>query len=222
MIRVVVADDQSLVRAGIVVVLEASGDIQVVGQAKDGYEAVELAQQLQPDLVCMDIRMPGLNGIDATRQISEKSGGRIPVLIVTTFDLDDYVFSALEAGAAGLLLKGTDEDTLVSAIRSVASGEGTLDQQITRRVIAEFAVRRPSSQRRKEDAVVMFTPRELEILELLCAGLSNSEIAEQLFIELSTVKYHVAGLMTKTGARDRLQTVIWAFRNGAAVPPQPS
>lgn len=222
MIRVVVADDQSLVRAGIVVVLEASGDIQVVGQAKDGYEAVELAQQLQPDVVCMDIRMPGLNGIDATRQISEKSGGRIPVLIVTTFDLDDYVFSALEAGAAGLLLKGTDEDTLVSAIRSVASGEGTLDQQITRRVIAEFAVRRPSSQRRKEDAVVMFTPRELEILELLCAGLSNSEIAEQLFIELSTVKYHVAGLMTKTGARDRLQTVIWAFRNGAAVPPQPS
>jgi len=216
-IRVLVADDQAIVRAGFTVIVEATGDIEVVGEAKDGYEAVELARQLRPDVVCMDIRMPGLDGIEATRRLSADADP-IPVLVVTTFDLDDYVFGALEAGAAGFLLKGSDEETLVSAIRSVAAGDGTLDQALTRRVLSEFATRRPTPEGRGEERAALLTARELEILRLLCAGLSNQEIAASLFIELSTVKYHLAGLLGKIGARDRLQAVVWAFRNGVVAP----
>lgn len=214
MIRVVVADDQAIVRAGITVVIEAAGDIEVVGEAADGYEAVEVATRLRPDLVCMDIRMPGRDGITATRMLSADPLGAIPVLVVTTFDLDDYVFGALEAGAAGFLLKGSDERTLIAAIRSVAAGEGTLDHQLTRRVLAEFSSRRPTPERKAEELPVPITARELEILALLCDGLSNQEMAARLFIEASTVKYHVAGLLAKIGARDRLQAVVWAFRQG--------
>ena len=214
MIRVIVADDQAIVRAGFTVIVEAAGDIEVVGEAKDGYEAVELALRLRPDVVCMDIRMPGRDGIEATRLISADPGVHVPVLVVTTFDLDDYVFGALEAGAAGFLLKGADEETLVAAIRSVAAGDGTLDQKITRRVLSEFAGRRSSPDRSTDAVAESLTPRELDILRLLSEGLSNQEMAARLFIEASTVKYHLAGLLAKIGARDRLQAVVWAFRNG--------
>jgi len=213
-IRVIVADDQAIVRAGFTVIVEAAGDIEVVGEAKDGYEAVELALRLRPDVVCMDIRMPGRDGIEATRLISADPGVHVPVLVVTTFDLDDYVFGALEAGAAGFLLKGADEETLVAAIRSVAAGDGTLDQKITRRVLSEFAGRRTTAQRSPDAVAQTLTGRERDILGLLSEGLSNQEMAERLFIEPSTVKYHVAGLLAKIGARDRLQAVVWAFRNG--------
>jgi DNA-binding NarL/FixJ family response regulator len=213
-IRVLVADDQAIVRAGFTVIVEAAGDIEVVGEAKDGYEAVQLALELRPDVVCMDIRMPGRDGIEATRLLSNDPGGHIPVLVVTTFDLDDYVFGALEAGAAGFLLKGADEDTLVDAIRSVAAGEGTLDQKITRRVLSEFAGRRSAPERRPDGVAGTLTARERDILGLLSEGLSNQEMAGRLFIEPSTVKYHLAGLLAKIGARDRLQAVVWAFRNG--------
>jgi DNA-binding NarL/FixJ family response regulator len=213
-IRVLVADDQAIVRAGFTVIVEAAGDIEVVGEAKDGYEAVQLALELRPDVVCMDIRMPGRDGIEATRLLSNDPGGHVPVLVVTTFDLDDYVFGALEAGAAGFLLKGADEDTLVDAIRSVAAGEGTLDQKITRRVLSEFAGRRSAPERRPDGVAGTLTARERDILGLLSEGLSNQEMAGRLFIEPSTVKYHLAGLLAKIGARDRLQAVVWAFRNG--------
>jgi len=216
-IRIVIADDQAIVRAGFAVIVEATGDIEVVGEAKDGYEAVDVARELRPDVVCMDIRMPGRDGIEATRILSADKDP-IPVLVLTTFDLDDYVFGALEAGAAGFLLKGSDEETLVAAIRSVAAGEGTLDQVLTRKVLAEFASRRPSVASRRDDRAALLTARELEILELLCEGLSNLEIAARLFIEPSTVKYHLAGLLGKTGARDRLQAVVWAFQNGVVAP----
>lgn len=218
MIRVVIADDQAIVRAGFTVIVEAAGDIEVVGAAKDGYEAVDLARRLRPDVVCMDIRMPGRDGIEATRILTSDGDDAIPVLVVTTFDLDDYVFSALEAGAAGFLLKGSDEETLIAAIRSVAAGEGTLDQQLTRRVLSEFAARRPTPQQARDTLAVPITARELEIMTLLCDGLSNQEMAAQLYIEPSTVKYHVAGLLAKIGARDRLQAVVWAFRNGLVSP----
>ena len=217
MIRIVIADDQAIVRAGFAVIVEATGDIEVVGEAKDGYEAVDVARELRPDVVCMDIRMPGRDGIEATRILSADKDP-IPVLLLTTFDLDDYVFGALEAGAAGFLLKGSDEETLVAAIRSVAAGEGTLDQVLTRKVLAEFASRRPSVESRRDDRAALLTARELEILELLCEGLSNLEIAARLFIEPSTVKYHLAGLLAKIGARDRLQAVVWAFQNGVVAP----
>lgn len=217
MIRVLIADDQAIVRAGLRVVLEATGDIEVVGEAVDGYQAVDLARATTPDVVCMDIRMPGRDGIAATRILTDE--GLAPVLVVTTFDLDDYVFGALEAGAAGFLLKGSDEQTLVDAIRSVAAGEGTLDQRLTRRVITEFAQRRPTPQRQRDAVAELLTERELETLTLLCEGLSNQEMAERLFIEPTTVKYHLAGLLAKIGARDRLQAAVWAFRNGVVEPP---
>jgi len=218
MIRVLIADDQAIVRAGLRVVLESAGDIEVIGEAADGYEAVELATSLRPDVVCMDIRMPGRDGIAATRLLTE--GAIAPVLVVTTFDLDDYVFGALEAGAAGFLLKGSDESTLVAAIRSVADGEGTLDQRLTRRVITEFAQRRPTPERARDAVADLLTDRELETLTLISEGLSNQEIAERLFIEPTTVKYHLAGLLAKIGARDRLQAAVWAFRNGVVEPPR--
>jgi DNA-binding NarL/FixJ family response regulator len=223
MITVVIADDQAIVRAGLSIILEAAGDISVVGTARDGREAVDLVRELRPDVVCMDIRMPGLDGISATRAIVDTPGNTTQVLVVTTFDLDDYVFGALEAGAAGFLLKGAEEDTLLGSIRSVAHGEGTLDQRLTRRVLAEFAKRPAPPGRVPAGISVPLTARELEILTLLSQGLSNQEMAERLFIETTTVKYHLAGILTKTGARDRLQAVVWAFQNGvvSAAGPRP-
>jgi DNA-binding NarL/FixJ family response regulator len=212
-ITTVIADDQAIVRAGLTVLLDASDDIRVVGEARDGAEAVEIVRALKPDVVCMDIRMPGLDGIAATRAITSDPESTTAVLVVTTFDLDDYVFGALEAGASGFLLKGADEDTLLGAIRSVAAGEGTLDQRLTRRVLSEFAARRPAAPATPALPVPL-TERELDVLALLAEGLSNAEIAERLFVEPTTVKYHLGGILTKTGTRDRLQAVVWAYRTG--------
>ena len=214
MIRVLVVDDQTVVRAGLSVILGAEDDIEVVGAAADGDEAVRLARALRPDVVCMDIRMPGRDGIDATRAITGDPSLDADVLILTTFDVDAEVFAALEAGAAGFLLKGADEATLLGAVRSVAAGGGTLDQRLTRRILTEFGTRRRSTPPRAEAAAVPLTERESEVLRLLARGLSNAEIAEELFVELTTVKYHLAGLLQKTGARDRLQVVLWGIRAG--------
>ncbi|WP_431031386.1 response regulator [Plantibacter sp. RU18] len=211
MIRILIADDQAVVRAGLSVILGAEDDIDVVGEAIDGADAVRLTRELHPDLVCMDIRMPGTDGIAATRTLMADPELDVDVLILTTFDVDADVFAALEAGAAGFLLKGADEATLLAAIRSVAAGEGTLDQRLTRRILREF------SERRRERSTTApadspLTDREFDVLELLAQGLSNAEIANQLFVEPTTVKYHLAGLLQKIGARDRLQAVLWGIR----------
>ncbi|WP_206508605.1 response regulator transcription factor [Rhodococcus sp. BGS-1C] len=222
MITLVTADDQDIVQAGLAVILGHASGIDLVGQARDGHEAVDLAKQLHPDVVMMDIRMPGMNGIDATKIIVSDPDLDTRVLVVTTFDIDDYVYGALEAGAAGFLLKGADEDTLVAAVRSVAAGEGTLDQRITRRVLSEFSRRRrpQSPSPRASNKYTTLTPREFEILELLAKGMSNREIGAELFIELTTVKYHLAQILTKLEVRDRLQAVVQAFETGILTPRQ--
>jgi DNA-binding NarL/FixJ family response regulator len=215
MIRVLIADDQAVVRAGLAVILGAEADIEVVGEAVDGADAVRLARSLRPDVVCMDIRMPGTDGITATREIVADQALATDVLILTTFDVDADVFAALEAGAAGFLLKGADELTLLAAVRSVAAGDGTLDQRLTRRILQEFGERRRASSMQVPADALPLTERELDVLRLLAEGLSNAEIADRLFVELTTVKYHLAGILQKTGARDRLQAVLWGIRVGA-------
>jgi DNA-binding NarL/FixJ family response regulator len=212
-IRVVLADDQSVVRAGFRVILELAGDIQVVGECADGPTAVRLARRLDPDVVCMDVRMPGGDGLAATREITSGAGSAPAVLVVTTFDLDEYVFGALEAGASGFILKDTEPDDLVDAVRRLASGYGLVDQTVTRRVIAEFARRRPA-RTAAMDPAHQLTPRETDIVRLLAQGMSNAEIARTLVIETSTVKSHLGRVLTKIGVRDRLQTVVWAYQNG--------
>ncbi|MBF4511426.1 response regulator transcription factor [Plantibacter sp. VKM Ac-2885] len=218
MIRLLIADDQAVVRAGLSVILGAEPDIEVVGEAIDGADAVRLAKELRPDLICMDIRMPGTDGIAATRTITADPDLDADVLILTTFDVDADVFAALEAGAAGFLLKGADEATLLAAIRSVAAGEGTLDQRLTRRILREFSERRREAPVATAPVESPLTDREFEVLDLLAQGLSNAEIADRLFLEPTTVKYHLAGLLQKTGARDRLQAVLWGIRAGLVDP----
>lgn len=212
MISVLLVDDQSVVRAGFRMFLEAAGDVRVVGEAASGPEAVRLARELAPDVVCMDVRMPGGNGLDATREIVAGPAPVPAVLVITTFDLDDDVFGALEAGASGFVLKDAEPDDLVDAVRRLASGEGLVDGTVTRRVIAEFARRR----RPAEPVAVAhpLTGREAEIVRLLADGLSNAEIAAALVVEVSTVKSHLGRAMTKIGTRDRVQTVVWAHRHG--------
>ncbi len=214
MIRILIADDQAVVRAGLSVILGAEPDFDVVGEAADGAEAVRLARELSPDVVCMDIRMPGTDGIEATRMIAAEPSLDAAVLILTTFDVDADVFAALEAGAAGFLLKGADEATLLAAVRSVAAGHGTLDQRLTRRILHEFADRRRPVSQPALTTGVELTERELDVLRLLARGLSNAEIAGELFVEPTTVKYHLAGLLQKTASRDRLQVVLWGIRAG--------
>ena len=218
MIRLLIADDQAVVRAGLSVILGAEPDIEVVGEAIDGADAVRLAKELRPDLICMDIRMPGTDGIAATCTITADPELDADVLILTTFDVDADVFAALEAGAAGFLLKGADEATLLAAIRSVAAGEGTLDQRLTRRILREFSERRREAPVATAPVESPLTDREFEVLDLLAQGLSNAEIADRLFVEPTTVKYHLAGLLQKTGARDRLQAVLWGIRAGLVDP----
>ncbi|BBG05539.1 MULTISPECIES: response regulator transcription factor [Pseudonocardia] len=217
MIRVLLVDDQAVVRAGFRMFLELAGGIEVVGEAADGAEAVRLARRLSPDVVCMDVRMPGGNGLIATREIVAGDPPVPAVLVVTTFDLDEYVFGALEAGASGFVLKDTDPDDLVHAVRRLAAGHGLVDHTVTRRVISEFARRRPAAEPAAGPAADL-TPRETEIVRLLAGGLSNAEIAAELVVETSTVKSHLGRAMTKIGARDRLQTVVWAYRTGVASP----
>ncbi|WFE30586.1 response regulator transcription factor [Solwaraspora sp. WMMD791] len=213
-IRVMLVDDQAVVRAGFRVLLEQAEEIEVVAEASSGSAAVTAARQLRPDVICMDVRMPGGDGLTATRQILAEAGERPPaVLVVTTFDLDEYVFGALESGASGFILKDCEPEELVDAIRRLASGYGLVDQTVTRRVIAEFARRRAVAPT-ESAAAHQLTPREAEIVRLLAKGLSNNEIADELFIETSTVKSHLGRAMAKIGVRDRLQTVVWAYQNG--------
>jgi DNA-binding NarL/FixJ family response regulator len=216
-IRVVLADDQVLVRAGFRALLAAEPDIEVVGEASDGAHAVRLARQARPDIVLMDIRMPGMDGLVATREIAADpalSGVRIVVL--TTFELDEYVTEALRAGAAGFLLKNTDPAELVRGLRVVAAGDGLLSPSITRRVIEQFAARAPSpAPPRQLDAL---TEREREVVALAGAGLSNDEIAARLVVSPATAKTHVSRAMVKLGARDRAQLVVFAYEAGLVRP----
>ncbi|MEU2201832.1 response regulator transcription factor [Isoptericola sp. NPDC019482] len=217
MTRVVLVDDQAVVRAGFTVILQSEG-IDVVGEASNGADAVRVARRERPDVVCMDVRMPGGDGITATRELAGPGVvDPVPVLVVSTFDLDDYVFGALEAGASGFLLKDAEPEVLVDAVRRVAAGDGLVDQTLTRRVIDEFA-RRRGPVVADPAATGLLTAREREIVSLLCRGSSNAEIAAALFLEPSTVKSHLSRIMTKTGARDRVQLVVWAYDAGLVVP----
>ncbi len=213
MIRVALADDQELVRTGFRMILESEGDITVVGEAEDGVQAFEIVRRDRPDVVLMDVRMPVLDGIAATARIVA-AGLPTRVLVLTTFDLDEVVFEALRAGAAGFLLKTGPADDLVRAVRVVAAGESLLSPSVTRRLVEEFA-RRPSGS--PPAAVGDLTPRELDVLKLLARGLSNAEIATELFVEASTVKSHVASILAKLGLRDRVQAVVAAYEAGVVV-----
>jgi DNA-binding NarL/FixJ family response regulator len=214
-IRVLIADDQSLVRAGFRLVLENHPDIEVVGEASNGHEAVHSAGRLDPDVVLMDIRMPELDGIAATRQITSRHRAR--VLVLTTYDLDEYVYDALQAGASGFLLKDTPPAQLADGIRAVASGEALLAPTVTRRLIEEFARLGPP-RRARPGGLDELTPRELEVLRLLARGMSNAEIADALVLGDTTVKTHVAHVLSKLGLRDRVQAVVLAYESGLVVP----
>ena len=218
MIRVLVADDQTLVRAGFRVLVDSAPDLEVVGEAGDGAEAVELARQQLPDVVLMDIRMPRMDGLEATRRIValDRAEG-VRVLVLTTFDLDEYVYEALRAGASGFLLKDTPPADLLAAIRVVAAGDALLAPGVTRRLIAEFsrlgAPRGPSRQR-----IEQLTERETEVLALVATGRSNAEIAAQLVVAEQTVKTHVGRILAKLGLRDRTQAVVFAYETGLVRP----
>ena len=208
MIRVLLADDQALVRAGFRLILNAEADIEVVGEAADGEEALEQARELRPDVVLMDIRMPKLNGIDATRRLLADSAGP-RVLMLTTFDLDEYVVDAFRAGASGFLLKTVPPHQLVAGVRTVHEGDALLAPASSRRLIEDFA-RAPAAA----PMLDLLTSRELDVLRLLARGLTNAEIATELVVELSTVKSHVANLLGKLDLRDRVQAVVFAYENG--------
>jgi DNA-binding NarL/FixJ family response regulator len=218
-IRILIADDQSLVRAGFRLVLENHTDLEVVGEASNGHEAVHSAARLKPDVVLMDIRMPELDGIAATRTITARHPAR--VLVLTTYDLDEYVYDALQAGASGFLLKDTPPAQLADGIRAVASGEALLAPTVTRRLIEEFA-RLGASRRARPAELDELTPRELEVLRLLARGMSNAEIAATLVLGDTTVKTHVAHVLTKLGLRDRVQAVVLAYESGLVIPGGPA
>ena len=212
--RILVVDDQALVRTGFRMILDAEDGFEVVGEAEDGLEAVELTARLRPDLVLMDIRMPQLDGVEATRRIAGPDVvDPVPVLILTTFDLDEYVYDALRAGASGFLLKDTPPEELVQAVRVVASGDALLAPSVTRRLIAEFASR-PESAPAPVPALESLTDREREVLVLVARGLSNAEIAAQLYVGETTVKTHVGRVLMKLGLRDRVQAVVLAYEVG--------
>jgi DNA-binding NarL/FixJ family response regulator len=220
MIRVLLADDQALVRAGFRALVDSEEDLEVVGEAGDGVEAVELAARLVPDVVLMDIRMPRLDGIEAARRIAaDPRLGRVRVVILTTFETDDYVFEALRFGASGFLVKDTDPAQLLHAVRVAASGEALLSPSVTRRLIAEFAARLPAS--RPAVQLDALTDREREVMTLVGAGLSNQEIAERLVVSPATAKTHVSRVMSKLEARDRAQVVVLAYESGLIQPGRP-
>ena len=212
-IRVVLADDQAMIRDGLATLLGASGEIEVVGQAADGAEAVALVEQTHPDVVVMDIRMPVLDGLAATRQLTA-SHPEVRVLVLTTFDTDEYVYEALEAGASGFMLKDAPGIELVRGVRVVASGEALLAPSVTRRLIADVTARRRTH--RPDTSAERLTERELEVLRALARGLSNLEIAGELYLSEQTVKTHVGRVLTKLDLRDRTQAVVFAFQHGLA------
>jgi DNA-binding NarL/FixJ family response regulator len=219
-IRVVLADDQGLVRAGFRALLDDAGDIEVVGEAGDGAAAVELARSTRPDVVLMDIRMPVLDGLEATRRIvADELLAGVRVLVLTTFELDEYVFEALAAGASGFLLKNTDPMELLRAVRVVADGEALLAPSVTRRLIAEFAAaRRQAAGPTARVDLAALTDREREVMALVGAGLSNEEIADRLVVSPATARTHVSRAMVKLGARDRAQLVVFAYESGLVSP----
>jgi len=235
MISVLIADDQALVRAGFEVLIDTADDLTVVGTAANGAEAVELAVQRRPDVILMDIRMPVLDGLQATAEVLARVEGT-RVLMLTTFDLDEYVFGALRAGASGFLLKDTPPADLLAGIRLVAAGDALLSPSITRQLIEEFIRRRPPSNhpaatldrtegclpaREKPPELTGLTDREVEVLELVARGLSNSEIAQRLYVSPATAKTHVARLLMKLDARDRAQLIIMAYESGLITPQKP-
>ncbi|HYN92919.1 MAG TPA: response regulator transcription factor [Pilimelia sp.] len=218
MIRVLVADDQALVRAGFGVLIESADDLEVVGMAANGAEAVELAASTRPDVVLMDIRMPVMDGLQATAEILRSpAAGAVRVLMLTTFDLDEYVFGALKAGASGFLLKDTPPADLLAGIRVVAAGDALLSPSVTRHLIEDF-VRRPAEGRPVPPSLDALTEREVEVLTLVAKGLSNAEIAERLYVSPATAKTHVARLLMKLDARDRAQLIIIAYETGLTRP----
>jgi DNA-binding NarL/FixJ family response regulator len=219
-VRVLLVDDQALIRAGFRMILNAEQDIEVVGECADGTQAIDSVKRLRPDVVLMDIRMPEMDGIEATRRITQSNGDPpIRVLMLTTFDLDEYVYDALRAGASGFLLKDVPADQLVDGIRLVAGGEALLAPSVTRRLIEEFS-KGPRTRQEKPAALEELTPRELEVFTLIARGMSNHEIAEELVVSETTVKTHVARVLMKLGVRDRVQAVVLAYESGLVAPGQ--
>jgi DNA-binding NarL/FixJ family response regulator/class 3 adenylate cyclase len=217
-VRVLIVDDQALVRAGFRMILEAEPGVEVVGEAADGLNAVVQAKLLQPDVVLMDVRMPEVDGIEATRRLLAQEETRTKIVMLTTFDMDEYVYDALSAGASGFLLKDVPPEQLVAGIQAVASGDALLAPSVTRRVIEEFVRRPPDSVRTPPPKLAELTARELEVLKLIARGLSNAEIAQQLFVSDTTVKTHVGHVLTKLDLRDRVQAVVLAYESGLVQP----
>ena len=217
MIRVLIADDQTLVRDGFRMILDAQEDIEVVGEAADGLEAVARSRELRPHVVLMDVRMPGCDGLEATRELLRDSP-ETHVLILTTFDLNEYVYEAMRAGASGFLLKDIPRSQLIEGVRTVASGDALLAPAITRRLIEQFVRRPPASVRPSPPELEGLTAREREVLQLLAQGRSNAEIASALYVSEATVKTHVAHALTKLGLRDRVQAVVFAYESGLIEP----
>jgi DNA-binding NarL/FixJ family response regulator len=212
-VRVLIADDQALVRKGLRMILEVEPDLDVVGEAADGEAALLVARDTRPDVVLMDVRMPGMDGLEATRRLLVGGGDDPRVLILTTFDLDDYVYEALRAGASGFVLKDMPPEQLVAAIHTIAQGEALLSPVITRRLIESFVQRPPAAPNRTPPELDRLTPREADILRLIARGLSNAEIAAEAFVSEPTVKTHVARILMKLGLRDRVQVVVYAYEN---------
>ena len=216
MIRVLLADDQALVRSGFQMILSAQPEIEVVGEAETGREAIDLANRLSPDVILMDVRMPNLDGLEATRRLVEL-GTTARIVILTTFDLDEYVYAAIRAGASGFLLKDVRPQQLVEAIEVVAAGDALLAPSVTQRLLARFAETLKAPEERVSD-LSSLTDRELEVLKLVAAGLSNAELAERLFLSETTVKTHVSSLLRKLSLRDRVQAVVLAYEAGLVRP----
>ncbi|MFD4590133.1 response regulator [Streptomyces rubiginosohelvolus] len=217
-IRAVIADDQMMVRQGFSVLLNAEPDIEVVGQAVNGLDAIDKVAELAPDVVLMDIRMPELGGIEATRRITSPEGSTVKVLVLTTFDLDEYVYEALRAGASGFLLKDASADELAHAVRVVAAGDALLSPNITKRLIVEFSRTAGAPRAPLKERVGDLTERETEVLTLIAGGLSNAEIARQLIVAEQTVKTHVGRILVKLGVRDRTQAAVFAYESGLVRP----
>jgi DNA-binding NarL/FixJ family response regulator len=217
-VRIVVADDHHVVRTGFAALLGTQPDFSVIGTARDGGEAVRLCRELAPDVVLMDVRMPGMDGIEATRQLAGLGPGGPRILILTTFDLDQYVYDALRAGASGFLLKDVTAERLFDAVRVIAVGDALLSPGVTRRLISEFTRLRPPPDAPPAAALAGLTPRETQVLRLVAAGLSNAEIAAQLVVTEETVKTHVSRMLSKLGLRDRTQAVVTAYETGLVVP----
>ena len=217
-VSLVVADDHEVVRAGFAALLDTQPDFTVLGTASDGGEAVRVCRDLKPDVVLMDVRMPSLDGIEATRQLAGTGESGPRVLILTTFDLDEYVFDALRAGASGFLLKDVTAERLFDAVRVVAAGEALLAPAVTRRLISEFTRLRPVTEAVPSAALGVLTPRETEVLRLVAEGLSNPEVARRLVVTEETVKTHVSRILAKLGLRDRTQAVVAAYESGLVIP----